>query len=239
MTKFVSGLTLLLIAGLLAGRPDPNSVRSGGSGSSSGRPIAQKVVVIADLTADFVAATTIGQTARGPWNYYVGDVLDPAAWKLTPLTWGETWRMNDPGRNPGYVADNPTHLGAVTGPNPAVKGQAAPAKGVCAIHPGPRNCPTVAEWTSTVTNADVTVSGAVKMVEFAGQSGVQFWAWKKGADGALTDLVKVMTIRDNDSHAYSATTTLAPGDKIHFVLGPNGEFWCDHTHVAATIAAGQ
>ena len=175
-----------------------------------------------------------GQT--GFWNYYTSNSRDPATWSLTLLTWGKTWKLEAEGNNQGYVkANNERHVGCITGPNPAVHDEPAPAAGFCAMHSSGGPGAAVAEWTSATTG-NISISGTVKLARENKESGVQFWVWKKTADGTVSTAVDAITIRDGDAHPFNATAAVAPGDRIYFALGPNGSIWGDHSHMAATIA---
>ena len=207
--------------------------------------------VIADLRGDFLPGAAQGNTTRtgqnpqglpdaggtGFWNYYTSDTSDPATWKLTPLTWDRTWKPVAANSDlKGYVkADNPRHIGNVTGGEPAVHEEAAPAEGFCGMHPSAAPGAVVAEWTSNTTGAH-RVSGTVKMAQANKESGVQFCVVKLPANGAPVVLTEIMTITDADPHPFTSPVDVAVGDKIYIMLGPNGSIWGDHTHVAAKIA---
>lgn len=206
--------------------------------------------VIADLRGDYSPGPAQGNTTKtgqhpdglpdaggtGHWNYYTSDSSDPATWKLTPLTWDRTWKpVAANGNLKGYVkADNPRHIGCVTGPEPAVYDEPAPPAGYCAMHPSAAPGAVVAEWTSKTTGS-VRVAGAVLLARANRESGVQFCVVKKGAKGEPAPLIQVLTVTDTDAQPFNAQTNVAPGDKIYFMLGPNGSIWGDHTHVAAKI----
>lgn len=205
--------------------------------------------VIANLRGDFSAASAVGNTTQsgnhpqglpdagqtGFWNYYTSDSRDPAAWNLVLLTWGKTWKLETDGSNQGYInAKSERHVGCITGPIPAVHDEPAPPAGYCAMHSSGGRGAAIAEWTSATTG-NIRISGAVKLAQENKESGVQFWIWKKAADGTVSTAVEALTIRDGNDHPYQALVSVAPGDRIYFVMGPNGSIWADHTHIAATI----
>jgi hypothetical protein len=102
------------------------------------------------------------------------------------------------------------------------------------MHPSAAPGAVVAEWTSKTTGS-VRVSGKVQMAQQNRESGVQFCVVKKGTWGATAPLIELMTITDAQPHPFAAPTDIAQGDKIYFMLGPNGSIWGDHTHVMAKI----
>jgi hypothetical protein len=182
-----------------------------------------------DLERDFTLASN-SDGSRWSYRYKTGTVRDGQYALMTAV--------DDSGRPGDFMAPFWCNLGSVGrnyGQTGFISGRAV-SNGWSMVHPPANSQITVVSWLAP-ERGKIEIAWRFSDLDPGGGNGV-IWAVDRGADTAHGGLTLGAGVLANGGDSGPRAVTNAPvnaGDRIHFVVDPNGSYTYDQTRVSAVI----
>jgi hypothetical protein len=235
---------------------------TGGDGATipvSGRGYVSAAVAIADLRADYQAATT-GQTTAdfnegegipdtsgvGRWNYFESDATDESDYEdgsTMELLEFDTTVGN--GGNSGYRDPEESSFAPIVAAGKAFKNSITLEADKLAVHPGSEadEACVVMRWTpGDGETGELRIDGEVGRASTSldGGDSREFYIFKTDATGTSSSQLFTESFGavDTTPVSYSVATTIEDGEHVDFVVNRVGNYNADEIHLSATIFGG-